>query len=199
MNKYRLFKMNSRGGRYYAEDIVTRERKSLRTPDSSEADKLLHAMNEASRNSQLNQMMGQAYLSASDPLAMTRSWRDVVTTIIASKTGDTHYRWTIAGKDKAFKLILDVPLLRTTANQVLDVLTKGTVSTNVFLRRIQNFAVDVGWLPKPILPKKQNPKLAVGQKHRLFHRFSPQTLTFIYGQFPVSFVFIGVLIKTAFV
>jgi hypothetical protein len=31
MNKYHLFKMNSRGGRYYPEEIATGLRKSLRT------------------------------------------------------------------------------------------------------------------------------------------------------------------------
>ncbi len=51
------------------------------------------------------------------------------------------------------------PCLSTTPDLLLAVLKKGTVSTNVYLRRIQNFALDMGWLPWPILRKKQFPKV----------------------------------------
>jgi integrase len=36
---------------------------------------------------------------------------------------------------------------------------QGTVSTNVYLRRIQNFAVDLQWLPCPIVPRNRWPKV----------------------------------------
>jgi len=29
----------------------------------------------------------------------------------------------------------------------------GTVSTNVYLRRLHNFCVDMNWLPWPLVPK----------------------------------------------
>jgi integrase len=38
------------------------------------------------------------------------------------------------------------------------------VATNVFLRRTHNFALDMGWLPWPVLPKKQWPKVEYGAK-----------------------------------
>ncbi len=85
MNKYRLLKMNSRGGRYYAEEIATGLRKSLKTADQKPAEKLLHALNESHRNPHLNQLMGQTYLAGRDPQAMTRTWQDVLAAIIASK------------------------------------------------------------------------------------------------------------------
>ena len=161
MNKYRLFKMNSRGGRYYAEEIATGLRKSLKTADKEEAEKLLHAKNEAARNPHLNQRMAQTYLAGSDPQALSRTWQDVLDAIISSKDegSDNHYRWTTAGKDGAFDIIRAEPLLSTTPDAMLAVLKKGTVSTNVFLRRIQNFALDMGWLPWPILRKKLFPKV----------------------------------------
>jgi hypothetical protein len=59
----------------------------------------------------------------------------------------------------AYGLIREKPLLSTTPDLLLAVLKKGTVSTNVYLRRIQNFALDMGWLPWPILRKKQFPKV----------------------------------------
>ena len=161
MNKYRLLKMNSRGGRYYAEEIATGLRTSLKTADRDAAEKLLHALNESHRNPHLNQLMGQTYLAGSDPLAMTRTWQDVLAAIIDSKPegSDNRYRWVSVSKDAAYNLILKVPLLKTTPDQLLAVLKRGTVSTNVFLRRTQNFALDMGWLPWPILRKKQFPKV----------------------------------------
>lgn len=161
MNKYRLLKMNSRRGRYYAEEILTGRRKSLKTADRAEANTLLHAMNEAHRNPQLNLLIGQAYLAGTDPQAMTRTWHDVIQAVIASKDegSDNQSRWVTFGKDRALKLILHLPLLKTTADQMLAVLKHGTISTNVFLRRTQNFALDMGWLPWPVLRKKMFPKV----------------------------------------
>jgi len=161
MNKYRLLKMNSRGGRYYAEEIATGLRQTLKTKDLQEAQKLLHALNEAHRNSFLNQRMAQAYMAGSDPDAMTRNWQAVLDAIVASKPegSDTRYRWGTASKDEAFNPIRKKPLLDTRPELLLAVLNRGTVSTNVYLRRIQNFALDMGWLPWPILKKKQFPKV----------------------------------------
>jgi integrase len=161
MNNYRLLKMNSRGGRYYAEEIETGLRKSLKTADRDEAEKLLHTLNESYRNPHLNRAMAHTYLAGSDPQALTRTWQDVMDAIIASKAegSDTHYRWTTASKDGAYDLIRKKPLLSTAPDLMLAVLKRGTVSTNVYLRRTQNFALDMGWLPWPILRKKQFPKV----------------------------------------
>jgi len=52
-------------------------------------------------------------------------------------------------KDKAFDLIRNLPILETHSAHFLRVLELGTVSTNVYLRRIHNFALDMNWLPWP--------------------------------------------------
>ncbi len=44
---------------------------------------------------------------------------------------------------------------------------KGTVSTNVFLRRIQNFALDMNWLPRSIIPKRQWPAIHFKEKRAI--------------------------------
>jgi hypothetical protein len=51
-----------------------------------------------------------------------------------------------------------LPLLETRADHVLKVLRTGTVSTNVYLRRLHNFALDMNWLPKSLVPRRQWPK-----------------------------------------
>ena len=72
-----------------------------------------------------------------------------------TKRGPTLVRWQRAIRDTAFDLIRDLPILETQAEHFLKVLYVGTVSTNVFLRRIHNFALDMGWLPWPVVVKRQ--------------------------------------------
>lgn len=41
----------------------------------------------------------------------------------------------------------------------ISVLNAGTVSTNVDLRKLHNFALDMDWLPKAVIPKRQWPEI----------------------------------------
>jgi integrase len=70
-------------------------------------------------------------------------------------------------KDKSFNLIRNLPILETRPAHFLKVLETGTVSTNVYLRRIHNFALDMNWLPWPILPKKQWPQVRFKEKRAI--------------------------------
>ncbi len=49
----------------------------------------------------------------------------------------------------------------------MEVLRAGTTSTNVYLRRFQNHAVDMDWLTKRILPKKKFPKMVYGDQRTI--------------------------------
>jgi len=156
-----------RNGTYYCEDRQTGKQQSLRTRNEAEARALLHSKNEAFRQPILNQQIALAYLSASDSDAAKRAWRFVMDEMTATKQGDTLARYLTAMKDPAFDLILDRPLLETRAEHLLKVLRSGTVSTNVYLRRMHNFALDMNWLPKCVLPKKQWPKPLYKEKRAI--------------------------------
>jgi hypothetical protein len=56
-------------------------------------------------------------------------------------------------------LIRPKVVVLTTSDDFMAALRTGTVSTNVYLRRLQNHCLDMGWLPVPILPKKKLPKI----------------------------------------
>jgi len=84
-----------------------------------------------------------------------------------TKTGSTRVRHERAMKDKSFNLIRNLPILETRPAHFLKVLETGTVSTNVYLRRIHNFALDMNWLPWPILPKKQWPQVRFKEKRAI--------------------------------
>jgi len=59
---------------------------------------------------------------------------------------ETHRRWSVAVKHHAFDSIRQRPLLNTTSDNLLKAMNAGIVSTNVYLRRSHNFALDMDWL-----------------------------------------------------
>jgi hypothetical protein len=161
------FILYRRNGTYYCEDTTTGKQQSLRTKDEAAAKAMLHSKNEAYRQPILNQSIAVVYLSATDPDAAKRAWRFVMDEMTATKRDDTRHRYETAWADEAFDLIRDQPLLDTRADHFLKVLRTGTVSTNVYLRRLHNFALDMGWLPKALLPRKQWPKPVYHEKRAI--------------------------------
>ena len=151
-------------GVFYLKDKTTGEQTSLKTRDRVEAQRLLQAKNEAELQPALNLQIAQAYLSASDPEAGTRTWQRVMEIMGQSRQGPTLARWQSATKDAAFDLLRNTPLLATRPEQIFAVLKAGTVSTNIFLRRMHNFALGMGWLPRPVIPRKQWPAIEHKEK-----------------------------------
>ena len=150
---YRLFQRSS--GIWFWENRQSRQQGSLQTRDKKEAIRLLNAKNEAHENPAFNIDLARVYLNAADPTLLKRTWRCSAEQLIKTKHAENRVRWERAIKDKALKRILDLPLVETRADHFLAVLDAGTVSTNVFLRRLHNFALGMGWLLRPVLPPKQ--------------------------------------------
>ncbi len=142
--RYRLFRRS--WGMFYWIDDTTGQQGSLKTKESAEAKRLIHAKNETVHLPSFNLRMARVYLQASDPKAVTRTWQYVMDQIIAAKKGDTQHRWKTEAKSKAYDCLRDVLLVETQAEHFLRVLTSPKVSTNVHLRRIHNFALDMNWL-----------------------------------------------------
>ena len=162
--RFILFK---RAGVYYSEDTVSGKQHSLRTKDEAEALTLLHSKNEAHRQPVLNLHIARTYLTATDPEIAKRTWQAPMDEMTRTKTGPTLIRCKRAMQDKAFDLIRDMPILETNSVHFLKVLEAGSVATNVFLRRIHNFALDMNWLPWPVLAKKQWPKVRFKEKRAI--------------------------------
>jgi len=163
--RYRLFQRGN--GIYFIEDRVTRKQASLQTRDKAAAQRIFNAKNESHQQPAINLQIARAYLMAVDPLVAKRSWQQVMEEIVKFKKGSTLYRWQTAIKDKAFDSIRALPLLETQAEQLLRVLEKGTVSTNVHLRKLHNFCMDMNWLPWPVIPKKQWPAVIYKDKRAI--------------------------------
>jgi integrase len=149
---------------YYVEDIQTGQQESLHTKDPVEATRLLNAKNETTFLAGSNLHVARAYMIASDPHMPERDWQEVVDFIIDQKAGPNKHRWKSFSKDKALKQLWKMRVVETRADQLLTFLKKGTVSTNVYLRRLHNFAFDMNWLPWPILAKRLWPKVKYADK-----------------------------------
>ncbi|MBI3852679.1 MAG: hypothetical protein HY298_20685 [Verrucomicrobia bacterium] len=160
--RYRLFQRNN--GIFFIEDRVTRKQESLRTKLKEAARRIFNARNEAHQQPAINLQIARAYLMVSDPHAATRTWQHVMTEMAKTKKGATRARWERAMREKPFDFIRDTKLIETQSEHFLRILSIGTISTNVFLRRLHNFAFGMDWIVKAIIPKTQWPKIDIREK-----------------------------------
>lgn len=156
-----------RGSVYWTQDNTTGKQESLGTKDRTEAGRLFSAKNEAHRQPIINLQIARAYLMVSDPDASKRTWKDVMAEIVKLKRGETARRWQVAIKDKALGGIQTLPLLETRSEHFLRAMEKGKVSTNIYLRRIHNFALGMNWLPVPVIPKRMWPDFKFRDKRAI--------------------------------
>ena len=158
------FLMFLRGNVYYYEDTRDGGQHSLHTRDKADARRLINAKNESVHNpAAVNLQIGRTYIAASSPEMLIRTWETVFEAMTPVKEGLTRERWDRVGKDPAYNLIWNRPIMETQPEEILKVLKTGTIATNVFLRRMHNYAIDMGWLPTPIIAKRKWPKLKHGE------------------------------------
>src|SRR5688572_14252502 len=152
---------------FYIEDTETKKQESLGTRDRAEAKTLLNARNESVRQPQLNLQIAKAYLAGTDSGVSKRTWQNALDSIVGTKTGTTQERWQRAAKDKALDSIRDRVIIETQGEHILSCLKAGTVSTNVHLRKLHNFCLDMNWLPWPLIPKRLWPEVRFGAKRAI--------------------------------
>lgn len=127
--------------------------------DAETAERIIDAKNDALRQPILNLSIARAYLTGADSGFTTRTWKNALDSLIETKHGPTKERWIRAAKDKALLPLLARAIAETQAEHLFAALKAGTVSTNVHLRKLHNFAVGMGWLPWPIVRKRQWPAI----------------------------------------
>jgi integrase len=165
--RFRLIHRGERGRTFYCVDTDTGRRTSLKTKDPDAAREIVHAKNQALRQPAINIQLARAYLAGSDSGVNTRTWQHALDAIIEMKHGPTQTRWITAAKDRHFDLIRHRFIIETNAESFLAILRDGTVSTNVYLRKLHNYCLDMGWLPWPIIPKRQWPTIRFGERRAI--------------------------------
>lgn len=161
------FRLYQRGNVFYCQDNENGKQESLWTSERAAALRILEAKNEACQLSSLNLQIARVHLEASDPDIGKRTWQIVLDEILKTKAGETKARWERAAKSKALEPLRNLPLIETRPEHFLRVLQGAGVSANVYLRRLQNWALEMGWLIKPVVPKKQWPKIRYKEKRAI--------------------------------
>jgi len=153
--KYTLFRRN---GIYYSQDSATGQQKSLRTRDEADALQLLNARNEAHRQPVLNLHLARAYLTASDPAFVERTWQTVMEQLQARGKDSSRERYASVFKSPSFDGLRNKKLLETTADDFFAVFKQNKVAITYFLKRLHNFALSLGWIALPIVAPYLWPK-----------------------------------------
>ncbi len=166
-HRYRLTRRGSRGGMFYCVDKTTGKRTSLETTNPDEARQLVEAKNQAERQPVLNLQIAKAYLAGTDNGLTTRTWREALESLTSTKQGANQHRWRIVAKDPALAPLLPRIIIETPGELLLKAMQAGTVSTNVFLRRLHNFCLDMNWLPWSLVPKRQWPEVKFKEKRAI--------------------------------
>ncbi len=104
---------------------------------------LVNARNEACRQPTLNLEIASVYLNHSDPAYATRTWQFVMDERARHKTAPPQERWERAMREAPFDLLRKEVLVETKAQDFLNVLAPGRVCTNIFLRRLHSYAVEM--------------------------------------------------------
>ncbi|HWY31514.1 MAG TPA: hypothetical protein VNX46_12200, partial [Candidatus Acidoferrum sp.] len=165
--RYRLTRRGSRGGMFYCVDRTTGKRTSLETTNPDEARQLAEARNQAERQPVLNLQIAKAYLAGTDNGIATRTWQEALESLTSTKHGANQHRWRTVARDPALAPLLPRVIIETPGELLLKAMQVGTVSTNVFLRRLHNFCVDMNWLPWPLVPKRQWPEVRFKEKRAI--------------------------------
>src|SRR3984893_15972554 len=163
--KYRLYRR--RNGVFYWQENNSSTQGTLRTSDRREAERLLNAMNESHREPTLNLNLARAYRAAHDPKIAQRTWQAVMDEMTTHGIPTTQQRCARAFRSRAYDPIRNKSLVQTTGEDVLVVLHANRICVAHYLRRLHNLAVDLGWLPWPVLPKRTWPKIRTNNKRAI--------------------------------
>lgn len=155
--KYRIYRR--RNGVFYWQDNKSRKQGSLKTTNRHEAARLLNAMNESYREPTLNLNLARAYLAAHDPKMAQRTWQAVMDEMATHGIPTTQHRCARGFRSKAYDPLRNKSLVETTGEDLLLIVHANGNCVAHYLRRLHNLALDLSWLPWPILAKRAWPKI----------------------------------------
>jgi integrase len=163
--KYRLYRRHN--GVFYWQNNSSKKQGTLRTSDRREAERLLNAMNESHRQPTINLNLARAYLAAHDPKMAQRTWQAVMDEMATHGIPTTQERCARGFRSKAYDPIRNKPLVQTTGADLLAIIHANGNCVAHYLRRLHNLAVDLGWLPWPVLAKRAWPKIRSQSKRAI--------------------------------
>jgi integrase len=163
--KYRLYRRRNRT--FYWQENSSKKQGTLRTTDKREAERLLNAMNESHRQPTINLNLARAYLAAYDPKMAQRTWQAVMDEMATHGIPSTQVRCARGFRSTAYGPIRSKPIVQTTGEDLLAIIHANGNCVAHYLRRLHNLALDLGWLPWPILAKRAWPKIRSQSKRAI--------------------------------
>ena len=106
----------------------------------------------------LNLHLARAYMTASDPAFVERTWQIVMAQLQARGQESSRERYASVFKSPSFDGLRNKRLMETTADDFLTVFKDGKVSIVYFLKRLHNFALSLGWIALPVVAPYLWPK-----------------------------------------
>ena len=176
--KLTLFRRN---GIYYSQDSTTGKQKSLGTRDEAKARKLVEATNEAHRTPILNLQLARAYLSASDPAFLLRTWQTVMDQMQTRGRDSSRARYASVFRTPAFDPIRNKPLMETATADFLQILKDAKSSQKFYLKCLHSFALSLGWISIPIMAPNLWPKYQPKARRGITLKEHEHLLTFAKG------------------
>jgi integrase len=148
-SRYKLYR---RGERFYAEEVGTAKRRSLKTKDREQAQQMLAALNSRSEIAGLNRSLAEIHLSHSDERTLGRTWTDVMDQFCSVGTFATQERKKRAFAAPCFDELRTKCVIATTSDDFGGILALGKISQANYLNQLQNFALKMGWITRSIAP-----------------------------------------------
>ena len=124
-------------------------------------------MNESHCQPNINLNLARAYLAALDPKMAERTWQAVMDEMATHGIPSTQVRCARGFRSKAYHPIRNKPLVQTTGEDLLAIIHANGNCVAHYLRRLHNLALDLGWLPWPILAKRAWPKIRSQSKRAI--------------------------------
>lgn len=154
IERYRLYRRSN--GRWYCEDTQTHRQESLGTSNRADAQALVAAQNQAAAHPVLSMALAKAHLLGRSPELLSRTWAEAIEYLANSYEGATRTRWQRFGNSEPLQRLRSMTLAMTESTDLLRVLNhpKAGSSTNIWLRRLHNYALDMQWLLMPVLTRK---------------------------------------------
>ena len=122
------------------------------------ARKLVEAANEAHRTPILNLQLARAYLSASDPAFLLRTWQTVMDQMKTRGRDSSRERYASAFRNSFFDPIRNKPLMETATADFLQLMMDAKPSHVFYLKCLHGFALSLGWVSIPIVAPYLWPK-----------------------------------------
>ncbi|BCU78132.1 tyrosine-type recombinase/integrase [Luteolibacter sp. LG18] len=143
-------------GTFYSHNKVTLQRQSLKTRNKNEAIELINALNKEDGDRRFAERMVEIYQEKAGRAVSKITWAEAMEECskVAGKTESTRLRHRQAYTGKDFNSLRSMTICQTYPEHFRLIVKCGKPSVIKYLRKLQSFSIEQGWLTTPILASK---------------------------------------------